>query len=118
MCFAGINKGASALGALMLQAAQDAGCAAEVAGLLADTQPALLDYFARFVPAMLPKARRWAPEMREIGAFAAGEAGAAAVFQGLGDVLAHLADGVDAHSEQVQALERFCRGAAERPRNA
>lgn len=69
MSYAGINKGLTALAALMVLAAERA-CAGEaLRAELAENEPHLFARFGRGLPDMLPKARRWVAEMGEIGAF-------------------------------------------------
>ncbi|GAA4330369.1 NAD(P)-dependent oxidoreductase [Pigmentiphaga soli] len=113
LSFAGINKGFTALGAFMILAATRAGCTAEVRQMLADTQPALLAYMEKFVPAMFPKAYRWEPEMREIAAYLGSEdPPAGEVFTAIARLYGRLAQDLAAGGQgEIADLARFC-GAA------
>ncbi len=86
MSYAGITKGLIALATTMALAAQRAGVAEALKEELRQSQANLAASFARSVPDMLPKARRWVPEMHEIAAFVDRghpEAGAYEAFAGL-----------------------------------
>ncbi|OLO07197.1 hypothetical protein BTW08_13140 [Salinicola sp. MH3R3-1] len=98
MCFAGINKGMTALTTIMLLAAGRSGAGEALRGELERSLPEVITRIDRGVPAMLPKAWRWHPEMREIADFldaaapggtdAAGRSvfeGFAALYERLGD---------------------------------
>lgn len=82
MCYAGINKGLTALTTAMLLAAERAGAGEALREEMAYSLPHLLVRARRSTPAMYPKAYRWAPEMREIAAFLIADAPAAMVFEG------------------------------------
>lgn len=69
MSYAGITKGLIALAATMALASQRACVAAALKAELQKSQPHLLASFAKSVPDMIPKARRWVPEMYEIAEF-------------------------------------------------
>ncbi len=69
MSYAGITKGFQALGAAMMLAATREGSAQALKAELADSQPALLGYLGKQVPAMYSKAYRWVAELEEISAF-------------------------------------------------
>ncbi len=106
LSFAGLNKGFTAIGALMALAAMRNGAQAELVGQLADSQPAILEYIRRFVPAMFPKAYRWEPEMQEIAAFLEDDEAARDLFRAMAQLYRRFAAG----GEELAALERFCRG--------
>lgn len=109
LSFAGINKGYTALGALMVSAAARAGCTEELTELLASSQPALLAYIKRFVPAMFPKAWRWEPEMREIAAFLSDDEAGSEIFEAMAEVYARLAADVAAGGGgESEQLALFC----------
>ena len=110
LSFAGLNKGFTAIGAVMALAAMRNGAQAELLQQLADSQPAILEYLRRFVPAMFPKAYRWEPEMAEIAAFLAEDEAARDMFQAMAKLYRRLAAEVAAGGEEIAALERFCRG--------
>lgn len=87
MAYAGINKGAIGLAAAMILAAGRAG----VGDALREAGPSRIAGLAAAMPDMYPKAWRWAPEMREIAAFAEDEA-TAMIFEGLARLYERLAD--------------------------
>lgn len=104
LSFAGLNKGFTAIGAVMALAALRNGAQKELLAQLADSQPAILEYIRRFVPAMFPKAYRWEPEMHEIAAFLGEDEAARDMFLAMAKLYRRLAAG----GEDVEALERFC----------
>jgi 3-hydroxyisobutyrate dehydrogenase-like beta-hydroxyacid dehydrogenase len=69
MSYAGLSKGLTALGACMLLAAERAGVGEALRNELSESQAPILRRLGAAVPDMLPKARRWVPEMLEIQAF-------------------------------------------------
>ena len=69
MSYAGITKGFTALGSIMLLAAIRAGTAPDLYAELADSQKALLGWLNGSVPRMYDKAYRWVAEMEEISGF-------------------------------------------------
>jgi 3-hydroxyisobutyrate dehydrogenase-like beta-hydroxyacid dehydrogenase len=90
MAYAGINKGLTALAALMVLGAERAGAGEALRAELAETEPALLARFARGLPDMLPKAQRWVAEMHEIADFLGDDAAGRQVFAGAADLYARL----------------------------
>jgi putative dehydrogenase len=75
MCYAGIAKGLTGLGAAMILAATREGAAEALMAEMERSQPEILGLLRPRVPDMLPKAYCWAGEMEEIAAFVgAGEA--------------------------------------------
>lgn len=66
MSYAGITKGFTALAAVMMLAATRAGTAEALRQELSQSQPALLAWLERQMPAMYSKAYRWVAEMEEI----------------------------------------------------
>lgn len=115
MCFAGITKGLTAVGAAMLLASVRAGVDAALRAELAESQPQLLDGFVRGIPAMFPKAYRWVAEMQEIAAFARpADDSAAAIFEGASSLYDRFARDLAGEGTEKSALEGFL-GAAKRP---
>ncbi|TXN44164.1 DUF1932 domain-containing protein [Methylobacterium sp. WL7] len=112
MSYAGLNKGLTALAALMVLAAERAGAGTALLDELAENEPALLARFAKALPDMAPKAYRWAPEMGEIADFLGPDAAGRQVFSGFGDLYARLAAGSD--DAEIAALMRFAAAAAAR----
>lgn len=69
MSYAGITKGFTALGSIMVLAATRAGTAPDLYSELADSQKELLSWLNSSVPRMYDKAYRWVAEMDEISGF-------------------------------------------------
>lgn len=84
MCYAGINKGLTALTTAMLLAAERAGAGEALRSELEHGLPWLVERSRRSVPAMYPKAYRWVGEMDEIARFLAEDSSAAAIFTDIG----------------------------------
>jgi 3-hydroxyisobutyrate dehydrogenase-like beta-hydroxyacid dehydrogenase len=117
MSYAGITKGLTALGSTMMLGAERAGAADALRRELAESQPHLLAYLTRAVPAMFPKAYRWVAEMEEIAAFLAGDEAGQQIYQGTARLYQRLAGGAAAPDEgELGTLAEFCRKAAEKPR--
>jgi len=115
MCFAGITKGLTAVGAAMLLASARAGVDAALRAELAESQPQLLGGFVRGIPAMFPKAYRWVAEMSEIAAFARpADDPAAAIFEGASRLYERLARDLAGEGIEKRVLEGFL-GAAKQP---
>jgi 3-hydroxyisobutyrate dehydrogenase-like beta-hydroxyacid dehydrogenase len=64
-CYASVTKGLSALAAIQLTAAEQAGLSETLRAELELSQPALWPWMNRVVPGMPPKAHRWIGEMEE-----------------------------------------------------
>jgi 3-hydroxyisobutyrate dehydrogenase-like beta-hydroxyacid dehydrogenase len=109
LCYAGLTKGFTALGAAMIGAAARDGLADALREELARTQPDMLARLDRFVPAMFPKAYRWVAEMEQIAEFLGGDAGH--IYQGAAQLYQQLAAEVEhgESGERLSALARFCR---------
>lgn len=112
MSYAGLNKGLTALAAIMILAAQRAGAGAALLAELAENEPALLARFAKGLPDMAPKAARWAPEMEEIAGFLGPDTAGRQVFTGYAELYRRLAG--KAGTAEIAALIRFAAAAAER----
>ncbi|MCJ2140981.1 NAD(P)-dependent oxidoreductase [Methylobacterium sp. E-066] len=112
MSYAGLNKGLTALAAIMILAAERAGAGTALLDELAENEPALLARFAKALPDMAPKAYRWAPEMGEIADFLGPDAAGRQVFSGYADLYERLA--AEAGKPEIAALIRFAAAAAER----
>ncbi|WP_110655354.1 NAD(P)-dependent oxidoreductase [Salinicola halimionae] len=69
MCFAGINKGMTALTTIMLIAAGRSGAGDALRAELEHSLPEVITRIDSGIPDMLTKAWRWHPEMREIADF-------------------------------------------------
>lgn len=109
MAYAGINKGLTALAALMVLGAERAGAGEALRAELAETEPALLARFARGLPDMLPKAQRWVAEMHEIADFLGDDAAGRQVFAGAADLYARLSGADEAgDSARLRAFAAAC----------
>jgi L-threonate 2-dehydrogenase len=110
MSYAGITKGFTALGAMMMLAATRGGTAEFLQQELADSQPELLAWLTRAVPNMYSKAYRWVAEMEEISEFCSDGAEAAEdLFDTVAEFYEHIAEDFEGAKEQVAILDRFCR---------
>ena len=107
MSYAGITKGTTALAAAMVLAATRAGSAQALREELAASQPQLLKRFAATLPDMVPKAYRFAAEMREIAAFVQDDPAAARIFAAAGDFYQRI--GADAREGrgEIDLIEAF-----------
>ena len=112
MSYAGLNKGLTALAAIMILAAERAGAGEALLAELAENEPALLARFAKGLPDMAPKAYRWAPEMAEIADFLGPDAAGRQVFAGYAALYRHFA--AEAGAAEIDALIRFAADAAAR----
>ena len=108
MSYAGITKGFTAMGAAMVLAASRAGTAQALHHELAQSQPALLAWLTRQVPAMFPKAYRFVAEMEEIADFVGDDPAARQIYQGYAQLYRRLAEN-DADNAETGALGAFFR---------
>jgi len=108
MSYAGITKGLTAMGSAMVLAASRAGTAEALHHELSQSQPALLGWLTRQVPAMFPKAYRFVAEMEEIAAFVGDDPAAQQIYQGYAELYARLAEN-DANNAETDALAAFFR---------
>lgn len=106
MCYGGLNKGITALGAAMVLAADRAGVGEAFRAELAQSQAAVLGQLSRGVPDMFPKAYRWVAEMEEISHFV-GERSEAKIFEGIAGLYERLAQDVAAAKDEVGPLGAF-----------
>ncbi len=114
MCFAGINKGFTAVATAMTLAAVKAGATNELHQELAAREPALLAALAGKVPDMIPKAYRWVAEMQEIANFIAAD-GAGDIYTGASNVYERIARAISNGGPEINALREFYAAAATRP---
>jgi putative dehydrogenase len=91
MCYGGLTKGITGIGAAMRACADHNGIAEALATEFSDSQPALNAWLTRQIPTLYPKAYRWVAEMREIATFAQAEPGAATMYEGLAELYAAVA---------------------------
>jgi len=106
MCYGGLNKGITALGAAMVLAADRAGVGDAFRAELAQSQAAVLSQLTRGVPDMFPKAYRWVAEMEEISHFV-GDRSEAKIFDGIAGLYERLAQDVAGAKGEVSPLGAF-----------
>ncbi|HVJ32751.1 MAG TPA: DUF1932 domain-containing protein [Terriglobia bacterium] len=111
MSYAGITKGLTGLGAAMILAATRAGAASHLIAELSSSQPQLLQWLARTVPAMLPKAYRFDGEMSEIAAFIGDPAAGADIYDEIARLYRAIAIDVEADGETAKCLLAFANAA-------
>jgi L-threonate 2-dehydrogenase len=112
MSYAGITKGLTAVGSAMMLGAERAGAAAALKRELGESQPQLLAYLSKHVPAMFPKAYRWVAEMKEIAQFLAADPTAPQIYAAIAHLYARFAEGADTpETGELAVLARFCRDA-------
>jgi putative dehydrogenase len=107
MSYAGITKGFTALGAVMMLAATRAGTAEALRQELSQSQPALLAWLDRQMPAMYSKAYRWVAEMEEIAEFVGNDPAAKKMFEADAELYLRIAKDFDGSQEEVRALAEF-----------
>jgi L-threonate 2-dehydrogenase len=113
MSYAGITKGLTALGSAMMLAATRGGSAEALYEELKQSQPQLLAWLTRQVPAMYSKAYRFVGEMEEIADFVGEDEGARQMFDGIAQFYERLAQDVDADKKETSALSAFLRQPAD-----
>src|SRR5262245_14206726 len=107
MSYAGITKGLTALGASMVLAATRAGTAEALHQELSASQPQLLAWLSRQVPAMFPKAYRFVAEMEEIAEFVGEDPAARQMYEGYAQLYERLAADLDGDKKEIDALAAF-----------
>jgi 3-hydroxyisobutyrate dehydrogenase-like beta-hydroxyacid dehydrogenase len=107
MSYAGITKGFTALGAMMLLAATRGGVAEGLRMELERSQPALLPWLQRSIPAMFSKAYRFVGEMEEIADYVGEDPSAQEMFDAFADFYTRLAADFEGKQDEVKALSEF-----------
>jgi len=107
MSYAGITKGFTALAAAMMLAAAREGTAETLHRELAESQPALLGWLTRQMPAMYSKAYRWVAEMEEIADFVADDPAARQAYLAYARFYERIAADYDGCKREVDALQEF-----------
>ena len=107
MSYAGITKGVTALGAMMMLAATRNGAADGLRAELERSQPALLPWFQRSIPAMFSKAYRFVGEMDEIADFVGEDPAAQKLYQAISEFYTRLAADFEAKQAETNALSTF-----------
>ena len=107
MSYAGITKGFTALGCMMMLAAARGGVAEGLRTELERSQPALLPWLQRQIPAMYPKAYRFVGEMEEISDYVGEDVSAQEMFDAFADFYTRLAADYEGNQAEVGALATF-----------
>jgi putative dehydrogenase len=107
MSYAGITKGFTALSAAMMLAAAREGTAETLHRELSESQPALLAWLTRQMPAMYSKAYRWVAEMEEIAEFVADDPAARQAYLAYARLYERFAADYDGDKREVGALAEF-----------
>jgi L-threonate 2-dehydrogenase len=107
MSYAGITKGFTALSAAMMLAAAREGTAETLHRELSESQPALLAWLTRQMPAMYSKAYRWVAEMEEIAEFVADDQAARQAYLAYARLYERFAADYDGDKREVGALAEF-----------
>jgi putative dehydrogenase len=107
MSYAGITKGFTALGAAMMLAASRGDSAQALQAELAESQPALLGYLTRQVPAMYSKAYRWVAELDEISAFVGKDFDENVMLSAAARFYERIAADVDGKKQEIGTLDKF-----------
>lgn len=108
MSYAGITKGFTALGAMMMLAATRGGTAAHLRQELKTSQPHLFAFLTRGVPGMYAKAYRWVAEMEEIAGFTGEDAAARQLFLAAAQFYDRIAADEAGPHQETAALDAFC----------
>ena len=104
MSYAGITKGVTALGAMMMLAATRNGAAAGLRGEFDRNQPNLLPWFQRAIPAMYSKAYRFVGEMDELADFVGDDPAARKMFEAISEFYTRFAADYEGKQEETAAL--------------
>ena len=104
MSYAGITKGVTALGAMMMLAATRHGAADGLRKELDRSQPALLPWFQRAIPAMYSKAYRFVGEMDEIADFVGDDPAAKKMYEAISAFYTRFAADFEGKQEETNAL--------------
>ncbi|MGZ2454503.1 3-hydroxyisobutyrate dehydrogenase-like beta-hydroxyacid dehydrogenase [Rhizobium ruizarguesonis] len=107
MCYAGINKGFTGLGAAMLLAASRSGAAESLMAELSESLPDVDRKLSGSIPDMYAKAYRWVAEMQEIADFLGEDDPAATIFRGMADVFSRMASDVEGDRVLVGQLDEI-----------
>jgi 3-hydroxyisobutyrate dehydrogenase-like beta-hydroxyacid dehydrogenase len=107
MSYGGITKGITAIAAAMLLGATRGGSADALFAELKESQPNLLAWFVRQIPAMSPKAYRWVAEMEEVSGFAGENEAAKDMYAAVARFYQHMAEDFDGAQQDVSALKAF-----------
>ena len=107
MSYAGITKGITAVGSMMMLAATRAGVADKLRGELDRSHPALVASLQRAVPDMFDKAYRFVGEMGEIADFVGEDKQAKQMYEVIADFYTRIAADHEGKHEETGALAAF-----------
>jgi 3-hydroxyisobutyrate dehydrogenase-like beta-hydroxyacid dehydrogenase len=107
MSYAGITKGTTALGSMMMLAATRAGVADMLRGELERSHPAFVTNFQRAVPDMFDKAYRFVGEMEEIADYVGADPQARQMYQAIAEFYTRIAADHEGKHEETGALAAF-----------
>jgi 3-hydroxyisobutyrate dehydrogenase-like beta-hydroxyacid dehydrogenase len=107
MSYAGITKGITALGSMMMLAATRGGAAAELRHQLERSHPYFMQNFQRAVPDMFDKAYRFIGEMEEIADFVGEDPQAKQMYLAFADFYRRMAADVEGQHQEADALAAF-----------
>ncbi len=107
MCYGGVTKGVTALGAAMMLAATRSGSADAYFQELQESQPELLAWFKRYVAGMPSKAYRWVAEMDEVASFAGKHAETRQLYEAIARFYEAMARDAEGAQKDVAALKDF-----------
>jgi putative dehydrogenase len=109
MSYAGITKGTTALGSMMMLAATRAGVGDMLRGELERSHPAFITNFQRAVPDMFDKAYRFVGEMEEIADFVGEDKPAQKMYQAIAEFYTRIAADHQGKHQETSALADFLR---------
>ena len=107
MSYAGITKGITAVGSMMMLAATRAGVADKLRAELDRSHPAFVANFQRAVPDMFDKAYRFVGEMEEISDFAGEDKAAQQLYRAIAEFYTRIAADHEGKHEETGALAAF-----------
>ena len=107
MSYAGITKGITALGSMMMLASTRGGVAAELRTQLERSHPYFMQNFTRAVPEMFDKAYRFVGEMEEIADFVGEDPQAKQMYLAFADFYRRMAADVEGKRQEADALAAF-----------
>jgi L-threonate 2-dehydrogenase len=109
MSYAGITKGFTALGSMMMLAATRGGTAEFLRHELEASQPQLFAWLQRGAPGMFSKAYRWVAEMEEIAGFTGEDVAARQLFEAAAQFYERIAEDYTGNHRETDTLAAFCR---------
>jgi L-threonate 2-dehydrogenase len=107
MSYAGITKGITALGSMMMLAATRGGAAEEFRYQLERSHPYFMQNFRRAVPDMFDKAYRFVGEMEEIADFVGEDKQARQMYLAFADFYRRMAADAEGEHRETDALAEF-----------